>query len=270
MQKYFTLSYHKTFDLCCVGENFTVESYKVPASNEKILIVDDEHIIRQVLKTRLKNKGYTIFFAEDGKEALHLYKQCDPNLIILDIMLPKLDGYEVCAEIRRHSQTPIIMLTALGTISERLMGLELGADDYVTKPFSPKELEARIRAVLLRTIRHATPLTLSSKNILQAGPLRLDFFTRQVFKGTRRIKLTSIEFSLLELLIANPGISMSRVLILDNVWGYTTERGLDTRLVDVHIARLRAKLEDDISRPELILTVRGVGYMFTKYLSNTE
>lgn len=245
-----------------------MDPYKVEAFNEKILVVDDEANIRQVLKTRLTNLGYTVFLAVDGEEALKLYKQSDPTLIVLDIMLPKLDGYEVCTTIRKESQVPIIILTALGDISERVMGLELGADDYIVKPFSPKELEARIRSVLRRYKGQRTKNTDATKNILHIGPLSLDFTKRRVFKGNARIKLTGMEFSLLELLIANAGKQLSRALILNNVWGYTPERYLDTRVVDVHISRLRSKLEDDPSNPDLILTARGKGYMFPKYQKN--
>jgi OmpR family response regulator RpaB len=188
--------------------------------------------------------------------------------VILDIMLPKIDGYEVCSEIRKESQVPIIMLTALGDISDRVLGLELGADDYVMKPFSPKELEARIRSVLRRS--EATgPLTLKNQtnnnNILHIGSLEIDTNKRQVFKGSKRIKLTGMEFNLLELLVTKAGERLSRSMILDRVWGYTPERYLDTRVVDVHISRLRSKLEEDPSNPDLIITARGTGYMFQRY-----
>jgi len=181
-------------------------------------------------------------------------------------MLPKMDGYEVCSEIRKDSQIPIIMLTALGDIVDRVMGLELGADDYVMKPFSPKELESRIRSVLRRTeMRSSFPSQNSNKNILQIGKLLVDTNKRQVFKGKERIKLTGMEFNLLELLVSKAGERLSRATILDRVWGYTPEREVDTRVVDVHISRLRSKIEDDSSNPDLILTARGLGYWFQKY-----
>ena len=236
--------------------------------NEKILVVDDEMNIRQILETRLSIRGYTVILAENGEEALYLFRKEQPNLVILDIMLPKIDGYEVCSEIRKESQVPIIMLTALGDISDRVLGLELGADDYVMKPFSPKELEARIRSVLRRS--EATgPLTLKNQtnnnNILHIGSLEIDTNKRQVFKGSKRIKLTGMEFNLLELLVTKAGERLSRSMILDRVWGYTPERYLDTRVVDVHISRLRSKLEEDPSNPDLIITARGTGYMFQRY-----
>jgi len=235
-------------------------------SNEKILIVDDEVTIRQILETRLSIRGYTVFLAANAEEALFLFKKEQPNLIILDIMLPKIDGYDVCNEIRKESQVPIIMLTALGDISDRVMGLELGSDDYMIKPFSPKELEARIRSVLRRTkFTYSAPFPYPNKNILQFGDLEIDTNKRQVFKGKERIKLTGMEFNLLELLISNAGERLSRSTILDSIWGYSPERYLDTRVVDVHISRLRSKLEEDPSNPDLIITARGTGYMFQKY-----
>ena len=154
------------------------------------------------------------------------------------------------------------MLTALGGISDRVTGLELGADDYVIKPFSPKELEARIRSVLRRTQKPVTQK--ANSEIFYMGNLKIDTLKRQVFKSNRRIKLTGTEFNLLELLINRAGERLTRTLILDKIWGYIPERYVDTRLVDVHISRLRSKLEEDPSNPELILTARGTGYMFQK------
>ena len=181
-------------------------------------------------------------------------------------MLPKIDGYEVCSEIRKESKVPIIMLTALGDINDRVTGLELGADDYVMKPFSPKELEARIRSVLRRTEGQIiTGLQSPSNNLLYIGKLTIDTNKRQVFKDKERIKLTGMEFNLLELLVSKAGERLSRSTILDRVWGYTPERYLDTRVVDVHISRLRSKLEDDPGNPDLIITARGTGYMFQNY-----
>lgn len=236
--------------------------------NEKILVVDDEINIRQVLETRLSIRGYNVILASNGEEALELFRKEKPDLVILDIMLPQLDGYEVCSKIREGSHVPIIMLTALGDISDRVLGLELGADDYVIKPFSPKELEARIRSVLRRTNSTKGVISLQNRNILQIGNLTIDTNKRQVYKGKKRIKLTGMEFNLLELLVSKAGERLSRSLILDRVWGYTPERYLDTRVVDVHISRLRSKLEEDPSNPDLILTARGTGYMFQRYQNN--
>lgn len=234
--------------------------------NEKILVVDDEVSIRQILETRLSMRGYEVVLAVNGEEALHLFRKEQPNLVILDIMLPKMDGYEVCNEIRKESQVPIIMLTALGDISDRVMGLELGADDYVIKPFSPKELEARIRSVLRRTDLQNLPISQNkNQSLLHVGKLIIDTNKRQVFKGNNRIKLTGMEFNLLELLVKKAGERLSRSMILDLVWGYTPESYSDTRVVDVHISRLRSKLEEDPSNPDLIITARGTGYMFQRY-----
>ena len=177
-------------------------------------------------------------------------------------MLPKLDGYTVCSELRKKSNVPIIMLTARGDISDRVMGLEFGADDYVIKPFYPKELEARVRSLLRRSEK--TSNYSSNKYLFQIGNLTINTQKQQVFRDNARVRLTGIEFSLLELLITNAGERLSRAYILDTVWGYTPERYLDTRVVDVHISRLRSKLEIDPGKPDLILTARGTGYVFQK------
>jgi len=231
---------------------------------EKILVVDDEISIRRILETRLSMLGYAVVTAADGEEALLAYKKESPNLIILDIMMPKLDGYGVCQEIRKESAIPIIMLTALGDVADRITGLELGADDYVIKPFSPKELEARIKAILRRVQKLALQTATLTSGILSMGGIRIDTNRRQVYKQAEKIKLTGMEFSLLELLMSKSGEAFSRSAILQEVWGYTPERHVDTRVVDVHISRLRSKLEDDPSNPDLILTARGTGYLFQK------
>lgn len=239
-----------------------MEANQFEVQNEKILVADDEINIRRILETRLSIRGYKVFLAADGEEAITMFKKERPNLVILDLMLPKIDGYGVCRELRKESKVPIIMLTALGGISDRVTGLELGADDYVIKPFSPKELEARIRSVLRRTQKPVTQKV--NFEIFYMGNLKIDTLKRQVFKSNRRIKLTGTEFNLLELLINRAGERLTRTLILDKIWGYIPERYVDTRLVDVHISRLRSKLEEDPSNPDLILTARGTGYMFQK------
>jgi two-component system, OmpR family, response regulator RpaB len=185
------------------------------------------------------------------------------------VMMPKLDGYGVCQELRKESDIPIIMLTALGDVADRITGLELGADDYVVKPFSPKELEARIRSVLRRVDKNGVP-GIPSSGVIHIGSIKIDTNKRQVYKGDERIRLTGMEFSLLELLVSRSGEAFSRSEILQEVWGYTPERHVDTRVVDVHISRLRAKLEDDPSNPELILTARGTGYLFQRILEPGE
>jgi OmpR family response regulator RpaB len=231
---------------------------------EKILVVDDEASIRRILETRLSMIGYIVVTAADGEEALAAYKKELPNLIILDIMMPKLDGYGVCQEIRKDSDIPIIMLTALGDVADRITGLELGADDYVVKPFSPKELEARIKAILRRVDRMSLHNTSVASGIIAMGGIKIDTNRRQVYKQNEKIRLTGMEFSLLELLMSKSGEAFSRAAILQEVWGYTPERHVDTRVVDVHISRLRSKLEEDPSNPDLILTARGTGYLFQK------
>jgi two-component system, OmpR family, response regulator RpaB len=231
---------------------------------EKILVVDDEASIRRILETRLSMIGYIVVTAADGDEALAVYKKELPNLIILDIMMPKLDGYGVCQEIRKDSDIPIIMLTALGDVADRITGLELGADDYVVKPFSPKELEARIKAILRRVDKMSLHSTALSSGIISMGGIKIDTNRRQVYKQNEKIRLTGMEFSLLELLMSKSGEAFSRASILQEVWGYTPERHVDTRVVDVHISRLRSKLEEDPSNPDLILTARGTGYLFQK------
>ena len=236
-----------------------MESHK-----EKILVVDDETSIRRILETRLSMIGYNVVTAADGEEAIIVFRKELPNLIILDVMMPKLDGYGVCQEIRKESNVPIIMLTALGDVADRITGLELGADDYVIKPFSPKELEARIRAVFRRVGKiNFNPGVLNS-GVLKVGNIKIDNNRRQVYKSNERIRLTGMEFSLLELLVSKSGEAFSRAAILQEVWGYTPERHVDTRVVDVHISRLRAKLEEDPSNPDLILTARGTGYLFQR------
>jgi len=230
---------------------------------EKILVVDDEASIRRILETRLSMIGYDVVTAADGEEAIATFNENHPDLVVLDVMMPKLDGYGVCQELRKESDIPIIMLTALGDVADRITGLELGADDYVVKPFSPKELEARIRSVLRRVDKEGMS-GIPSSGVIQVGSIKIDTNRRQVYKGDERIRLTGMEFSLLELMVGRSGEAFSRSEILQEVWGYTPERHVDTRVVDVHISRLRAKLEDDPSNPELILTARGTGYMFQR------
>lgn len=233
-------------------------------NKERILVVDDEASIRRILETRLSMIGFNVITAADGEEALLILKRETPNLIILDVMMPKLDGYGVCQEIRKESDVPIIMLTALGDVADRITGLELGADDYVIKPFSPKELEARIRSLLRRLRKTNLTPGIPDSGIIRIGFLTIDTNKRQVYKNNTKIRLTGMEFSLLELLVGKSGQAFSRAEILQEVWGYTPERHVDTRVVDVHISRLRAKLEDDPSNPDLILTARGTGYLFQR------
>ena len=230
----------------------------------KILVVDDDNSIRRLLETRLSMLGYEVLTAADGIEALDIFHDGVPDLVVLDVMLPRLDGYGVCQELRKQSDIPIIMLTALGDVADRLIGLELGADDYLGKPFSPKELEARICS-LLRRVEKTDTSTMSNSGVFQVGTLRIDTNKRQVYKGHEPIRLTGKEFSLLSMLINRCGKTVSRSEILEKVWGYALDVTVDMRIVDVHISRLRANLESEPNHPELILTTRGCGYLFQRF-----
>lgn len=253
--------------MSATSEKDSVSSQKAAGRAEKILIVDDEASIRRILETRFKMLGFDSATAADGEEALEIFSKFNPDIVVLDIMMPKMDGYGVTKEIRKQADTPIIILTALGDVAERITGLELGADDYVVKPFSPKELEARVKCILRRTTTKggANPATnKETSNLVVVGHLKVDLNKRQVFKKNERVRLTGMEFSLLELLVNHSGKPFSRGEILQHVWSYPPDHRIDTRVVDVHISRLRSKLETDISNPELILTARGIGYMFQK------
>ena len=233
-------------------------------SKGTILVVDDEASIRRILETRLSMVGYTVATACDGEEALDRFPAVEPDLVVLDVMMPKLDGYGVIQELRKISDVPIVMLTALSEVKDRILGLELGADDYLMKPFSPKELEARIATILRRVGRgsaSAEPREVpSGSGVLRVGDLVVDTNRRQVTRDSERIGLTYTEFSLLELLFREPGRVVPRAEILEQLWGYPPRRAADLRVVDVYVARLRGKLEPDPRNPELILTVRGTGY----------
>ncbi|KAI9134952.1 response regulator transcription factor RpaB [Acaryochloris sp. CCMEE 5410] len=226
---------------------------------QKILVADDEASIRRILETRLSMMGFVVITAADGEEALQVFQHQEPDLIILDVMMPKLNGYQVCQSLRQESDVPIIMLTALSDVADRITGLEMGADDYMVKPFSPKELESRIRCIL-RRITKSHSAHHKSAGVIQVGHLEIDTNKRQVYKDKERIQLTHLEFNLLELLVSRPGEPISRVEFLQKVWGYSPDGKIDTRVVDVHMSRLRNKLKEDTEEPDLILSVRGVGY----------
>ncbi|TMI98496.1 MAG: response regulator transcription factor [Bacillati bacterium ANGP1] len=223
--------------------------------SQKILVVDDEPHIVELVKYNLLQEGYDVLTAYDGSEAVVCSRQERPDLIILDIMLPYVDGLEVCRQIRRESAVPIIMLTAKDGELARVVGLEIGADDYVTKPFSPRELVARVRAILRRTSRDVAPGTTEP---LRSGNLKLDPATHEVMLNSRQIDLTAKEFELLRLLISHPNRVFTRDFLLEHIWGYDYYGS--TRTVDMHISRLREKIEDDPASPTYIVTVRGVGY----------
>ena len=222
---------------------------------ETILVVDDEPIVRGVVVRYLDHAGYRTLQAGDGETACALLERELPNLVVLDLMLPGMDGLSVCRWIRSRSEVPVIMLTALGEETDRIAGLEVGADDYVTKPFSPRELALRVRTILRRS---ASP-DLGSKTIT-AGDLEIDPVAREVRRAGEALKLTALEFELLHFIADHPRQVFSRRQLMDRVWGYTA--ALDTGTVTVHVRRLREKIEDDPSQPRRLETVWGVGYRF--------
>ncbi len=223
----------------------------------KILVVDDEPHIVELVKYNLHQEGYDVVTAHDGTQALERAQAERPDLVILDIMLPYTDGLEVCRQLRRASSVPIIMLTAKDGELERVVGLELGADDYVTKPFSPRELVARVRAILRRTTQDGSA---RPPEPLRTGGLSLDPTTHEVALNGRAVELTAKEFELLKLLLSHPNRVFTRDFLLEHIWGY--DYFGSTRTVDMHISRLREKLEDDPATSTFIVTVRGVGYKF--------
>ena len=224
-----------------------------------ILVVDDEVPIRRILSTRLSMMGYQVFTAADGVEALEIFELQHLDLIVLDVMMPKLDGYGVCQAVRKISRVPIIMLTALSDVRDRITGLEMGADDYMVKPFSPKELESRVR-VILRRLDTVKPSKYHVPGVIEIGSLHIDRNKRQVSHDRERLFFTQMEFSLLELLASRLGEAVSRQEFLQKVWGYGEESIVDTRTVEVHISRLRHKLKENLGESVMIHTIRGVGY----------
>ena len=221
-----------------------------------VLVVDDESVVRDVVVQYLRREGYRTREAADGDTACTLVEREQPDLVVLDLMLPGTDGLAVCRWIRARSEVPVIMLTARGEEADRIVGLELGADDYVTKPFSPRELAARVKTVLRRA---REPVVRDAR--LSFDDLEIDASTREVRKGGAELKLTAKEFDLLWFLASNPRHVFSRDQLMDRIWGY--EAPLDTGTVTVHVRRLRAKIEDDASRPQRLETVWGVGYRFS-------
>jgi DNA-binding response OmpR family regulator len=228
------------------------------ADASTILLVDDEEAVRKVLTFPLERDGYTVVQASDGEEALTRFGDQPVDLVVLDIMLPKVDGLEVCKQLRSRSSVPIIMLTARDDELDKVLGLELGADDYITKPFSIREFRSRVRALLRRA--RAPRQGVDDEEQLVAGSLVLDAMRRAVFRNDNHVQLTYVEFEILRTLMAHPGRVYSRRMLLEVLWGSADFR--DPRTIDVHVRHLREKLEDDASRPEHILTVRSVGYRF--------
>jgi two-component system, OmpR family, response regulator ResD len=222
-----------------------------------ILIVDDEPMVRDVLTRYLEHEGFTVRTAEDGPEALELAASAAPDLVVLDLMLPGLDGLEVLRRLRERGPTPVVLLTAKGGEIDRVVGLELGADDYVAKPFSPREVTARVRAVL----RRGRPdLDADLPQVVTFGDLEVDRMKREARRDGAALKLTRREFELLDLLTSQPGRTFTRSELLEGVWDFAWAS--DSSTVTVHVRRLRAKIERDPSSPEHLLTVWGVGYRF--------
>jgi DNA-binding response OmpR family regulator len=228
-------------------------------TGQRILVVDDEVPVLEVLKLYLSREGFRVTTATDGQAALGIFESSAPDLVVLDLMLPVLDGLQVFQRLRAKRAVPIIMLTAKSDELDRVLGLELGADDYVVKPFSPRELVARVKNVL----RRAAPLPEdSTEQTLTYGPLRIDPRTRVVEVGPRKVELTGKEFDLLYHLARHPGQVFTRAQLLDQVWGY--EFYGDASTVTVHVRRLREKIEQDPAEPRYLATVWGIGYKFEK------
>lgn len=226
-------------------------------AGEKILIVDDELHIVELLKYNLETNGYKVIYALNGKEGIASAIEKKPDLILLDVMLPEMDGFDVCKEVKKNKsieKVPIIMLTAKSEEFDKILGLELGADDYITKPFSVRELMARVKVVLRRNLKD------DQSEIINIDNLAIDLAKHEVVKDGSKIDLTLKEFELLKLLILNKGRVMTRDFLLDKIWGY--EYYGETRTVDVHVRHLRQKIEDDDKNPQYIETVRGIGYRF--------
>ena len=224
----------------------------------RILLVDDEQSVQTLLAYPLRKEGYEVVAALDGREALARLREHSFDLVILDLMLPHVDGFEVCRQVRARSSVPIIMLTARAEEIDKVLGLELGADDYITKPFSVREFRSRVKAVLWRAALSRPDEALEEP--LENGDLRIDFERRTVSNAGQEVRLTYVEFEILAALTRNPGRVYNRMVLLERVWGDASYR--DPRTVDVHIRHLREKLEPEPKRPELIHTVRGVGYRF--------
>ena len=219
----------------------------------KILVVDDEKKIVEIVRAYLEREGYEVSAAYDGKSALEAVKRMPPDLVVLDLMLPQISGWDVCRALRADSNIPIIMLTARDDVTDKIVGLELGADDYMTKPFDPKELVSRVKAVLRRSAANRVP-----KAVLKVADLTIDLDKRDVRRSGESIELTPMEFDLLATLAQNPGRVFSRMQLLDKVQGVAYE-GYE-RTIDSHIKNLRKKIEPDVSQPRYVITVHGVGY----------
>jgi len=229
----------------------------VANGSARILLVDDEQSIQTLLSYPLRKDGYHVTSALDGGEALQRFEEGRFDLVILDLMLPRLDGVEVCRQLRSRSQVPIIMLTAKGSETDKVAGLEVGADDYITKPFSMREFRSRVKAALRRSRMGGES---NDEERIESGELAVDFSRRMVTLREEEVRVTYVEFEILGALARSPGRVLTRETLLEHVWGDSEYR--DPRTVDVHIRHLREKLERDPKEPEFLFTVRGVGYRF--------
>ena len=229
----------------------------------RVLVVDDEKLIVKGIRFSLEQDGMEVDCAYDGEEAVELAKKTEYDIVLLDVMLPKLDGYEVCQAIREFSDMPIIMLTAKGGDMDKILGLEYGADDYISKPFNILEVKARIKAIIRRSSKNRRLKKEEANNsVIGQGDLKMDTESRRVFIGEREINLTAKEFDLLELLVRNPNKVYNREALLTYVWGNKAMDSGDVRTVDVHVRRLREKIEPSPSDPKYVHTKWGVGYYF--------
>ena len=228
---------------------------------KKVLVVDDEKLIVKGIKFSLEQDGMQVDCAYDGEEAIEAARRTEYDMILLDVMLPKHDGFEVCQAIREFSEAPVIMLTAKSGDMEKILGLEYGADDYITKPFNILEVKARIKAILRRNQKNQAKVKEETR-LITAGAMKLDTEGRRVFLGDREVNLTAKEFDILELLISNPDKVFSRERLLSMVWGSKAQEAGDVRTVDVHVRRLREKIEPLPSNPRYVHTKWGVGYYF--------
>ena len=228
----------------------------------KVLLVEDEESYREVLDFHLQREGFEVHTAADGQQGIALFDSLQPDIVLLDLMLPLVSGTDVCKYIRSKAKTPIIMLTAKDTEIDKVLGLELGADDYVTKPYSKNELIARMRAVLRRGVEPAEV----SGSVLEIGPVRMDIEHHSVAVNGQRISLPLKEFELLEYLMSNAGRVLTRGQLMDRIWGHNYVG--DGKTLDVHVKRIRSKIESDPANPQLLTTVRGLGYRFEGQLKS--
>lgn len=228
---------------------------------KKILVVDDEALVRKVVEYHLTREGFKVFTANDGAGVLDVVNQYKPDLIILDILMPNLDGIEVCREIRKQSNIPVIFLTSKNDSTDIVLGLGIGGDDYVVKPFKPKELIARVKAVLRRSsLRNTSTRSQNHKESIKYGDIEIDLLSRTVLVKGTKVELANKEFELLALLVQNPNRVFSYYQLMESIWKF--KDNTDYRTVMVHINRLRKKIEQDPSNPRYITTVRGIGYKF--------